>query len=145
MPDFKSLAALQVYVGVPQSTTERPRGAKVTNAELVFIHTNGSPARGIPARPIIEPAIEASDNKAALAEDLKKAGNAALDRRPQDAVKFLKLTGQDAVNRIRAWFTDARNHWAPNVPSTIRAKGSDRPLIDEGELRKAMTYVLKEK
>lgn len=30
--------------------------------------------------------------------------------------------------------------WAPNAPSTVKAKGSDAPLIDEGTLRHAITH-----
>jgi hypothetical protein len=139
--DVADLAKLQIYVGIPEQASSRPKG-KATNAELTYIHTHGSPARGIPARPIIEPSLEAPDNKAAITEDLKQAGLSALNGKPKDAEKFLKIAGMDAVNRIRAWFTDARNQWAPNAPSTIRRKGSSRPLIDTSELRKAMTWVL---
>jgi len=30
--------------------------------------------------------------------------------------------------------------WAPNAPSTVKAKGSDAPLIDKGTLRHAITH-----
>ena len=30
--------------------------------------------------------------------------------------------------------------WAPNAPSTVKGKGSDAPLIDEGLLRHAITH-----
>lgn len=34
--------------------------------------------------------------------------------------------------------------WAPNAPSTIRKKGSDKPLIDTGTMRQGVQYVIKE-
>ena len=33
----------------------------------------------------------------------------------------------------------------PNAPSTIRKKGSDKPLIDTGRLRQSVNYVIKPK
>jgi hypothetical protein len=32
--------------------------------------------------------------------------------------------------------------WEPNAPSTIRRKGSSRPLIDTGAMRQAVTWVV---
>ena len=36
------------------------------------------------------------------------------------------------------------NGWKPNAPSTIKAKGSDKPLIDTGELRKSIRGIVVE-
>ncbi|MBY6921870.1 hypothetical protein HYH30_19035, partial [Clostridium botulinum] len=43
----------------------------------------------------------------------------------------------------RAWFTNPSNNWAENSAETIKRKDSDKPLIDTGELRKSITYVIK--
>ena len=61
----------EVYVGISDETTTREKGEPVTNAELMFIHTNGSPINNIPARPVIEPAIE--DDKDRLASMMEGA------------------------------------------------------------------------
>jgi hypothetical protein len=154
---LNALKRRQVYVGVP-STTAQDRTAQVAklmgkkarkteqinNAQLVFIHTNGSPLRHIPARPIIEPAIEDKENAASICEELKLAATAALEGKPEEVTRQLKRAGLDAQNRVRAWFTNPKNHWAPNAASTIRRKGSDKPLIDTGSMRKAITYVVSE-
>jgi hypothetical protein len=158
---LKKLEQQMAYVGIPESRgarkgevvhhidlsgkkTKFTRPAPINNAQLLYIHTNGSPIRGIPARPVIEPAILAPDNKASISEELKQAAKAALDGKPQAMKQFLKRAGLDAQNRVRKWFVDPRNHWAPNAPSTIRRKGSDKPLIDTGQLRAAITYVVTE-
>ena len=44
----------------------------VNNAELLFIHTKGSPLRKIPARPVLQPAVEADGNKQAIAAELAR-------------------------------------------------------------------------
>lgn len=114
-------------------------------AHALYLQSKGSMTFAVPPRPIIEPAIEAEDNKKAITEELKKAAAAILDGQTQLGRAKLKRAGLEAQNRVRAWFTDPRNKWAPNAPSTIARKGSARPLIDTGELRKSITYVLAEK
>lgn len=132
-------------VGIPQAKTERKRGDPVTNAELLFIHTHGSPLQNIPARPVIEPAIEA--DRDFLADKFKMAAIAYLEGDTEGAYRQIKLAGMRGQNDARAWFTDARNGWPPNSPAVISVKirkGSTdpRPLIDTGELRKSITYVV---
>ena len=50
----------EVCIGIPENTEERKdsKGTPVNNAELLFIHTNGSPVNNIPPRPVLEPAIK---------------------------------------------------------------------------------------
>lgn len=98
----------------------------------------------VPPRPVIEPAIEAKDNRAVIVEELKGAAVAALDGKPGEVTRRLKRAGMEGQNRSRAWFTDPRNHWAPNAPSTIRRKGSDRPNIDTSQMRKAIISIVTE-
>jgi len=138
---IKSIRELDVLVGVPQEKDSR-EGA-ISNAELAFIHTKGSPLRGIPARPIIEPAIE--DNKEQVAELIKKSAQKALDGNKEGAIESLERVGMQGQNIVRAWFTNPKNNWAPNSPKTIKLKGSTRPLIDSGELRKSITYVVRKR
>lgn len=138
-----ALRRLDVLVGIPQATTGR-RGGAINNASLMFIHTHGSPVRNIPARAVIEPAIAADGNREVIAEELKKAAGALFEGLPDRALVFMRRAGQAGVNASKAWFTDPRNHWAPNRPATIRRKGSDRPLIDTGALRRSITYVVRE-
>jgi hypothetical protein len=168
--NVRGLSNLEVYVGIPESDyqarqdTALDKAAKlkarrgkryrrlmsaaegdVSNAQLMFIHTNGSMALKIPARPVIEPAIEAEDNKAAIVEELKDAMAQQLDGKPEGAVRHMKRAGMEGQNAARRWFTDPRNHWAPNRPGTIARKGSSRPLIDTGILRSSIVWVLGKK
>lgn len=141
-----------VYVGVPENKTVRRKedGEKVaiTNAELMFIHTNGSPRNNIPARPVIEPAIE--DDKERISKMFKDAGQTMINQGKDAAMKKLKLIGMRAQNVCRAWFVNPKNNWPPNSPATIaakRAKGAakPRPLIDTGQLRRSIIYFVETK
>ena len=161
--DLHKLTREKVLVGIPTTTaadrqagimkllgasTSGPKGRKlakaakamVNNAQLLFIHTYGSPIKHIPARPVLEPAIMDRANLEIITAQLRLAADAALAGRPFEV--YLERAGQAAENAARSWFTNPRNGWAPNKPATIRAKGSSRPLIDTGELRKSVTHVV---
>lgn len=174
MDRIKALTKQDVLVGIPQENSSRP-GQEVNNAELLFIHTNGSPVRSIPARPVLEPAITAKGNKEPIAGELGQAMKAILQNQPGPAKQHMKLAGMTAQNAARTWFTDPRNGWAPNSPLTVLRKldklrgakaakameafeageatfifkdqeyGVNTPLIDTGEMRKAITWLIREK
>lgn len=161
------LTKLAAYVGVPaankgarkeqllgmagktnnkrkKATLAKAAESDVTNAELLFIHTKGSPAKRIPPRPVLQPAIEAEGNKEAIAFELNGAVQATLAGDREGAEKKMLRAALAGQNAARKWFTDPRNEWAPNKPSTIAAKGSDRPLIDTGAMRAAIVGVVGE-
>lgn len=133
-----------LLIGIPQKKTTREDEA-ITNAELLFIHTNGSPINNVPARPVIEPALE--DDMERLTSMLKDFANEAIEGNFEEAQKQLERTGMRAQNVCRNWFTNADNNWPENAPSVRERKikkGSTepRPLIDTSELRKSIIYVV---
>jgi hypothetical protein len=167
---FASLSKLSkssVYVGVPETTAsdrqsqllqmlQKAKGKKrqahlaeaakmvINNAQLVYLTTHGSPLKGQPARPIIEPAIEDPENKKLITDELGKAAAASLDGKPEDVTKYLKRAGLLAEGLVKSWFVSPKNNWAPNAPSTISRKGSSRPNIDTASMRNAIRSVVVE-
>ena len=143
-----------VLVGIPDEANGRDDNADVTNADLLFIHTNGSPVNHIPPRPVIEPAI--MNDKDRINSMLLKVFDRISKHDRGGAIRQLQLIGMRAQNVCRAWFVDPNNGWPPNSPATYQAKlekykrshkgkqgtYTPRPLIDTGELRKSITYVL---
>lgn len=123
---------------------EMDKGTPYSMAHALYIESHGSPAYNVPPRPIIEPAIEAEDNKEMIAKQLARAASEAIDGKPGETRASLHRAGLTAQNAVRDWFEDPRNNWPANTPATIKKKGSDRPLVDTGELRKAITYVVVE-
>ncbi len=138
---LKALAKKQVYVGVPEDSSNRNTD-EMTNAGLVYLHTNGSALQGIPARPIIEPAIQEQQNKARIVKALGGAGKAVLAQNSALATEELQRAGILGANAAKRWFTDPQNGWAPNTPATAARKGSERPLIDTAQLRRSITYLV---
>jgi hypothetical protein len=137
------IAQTDVYVGVPEDETNRNSGA-MTNAGLLYIHTHGSALQHIPARPVLEPAIEAPDNAALITKQLGEAARSTLSAKPGDAKDHLNQAGMLARNAAIRWFVDPRNGWAPNAPSTIAEKGSDRPLINTAQMRRSITFLVED-
>lgn len=137
---LQTLKKVAVLVGIPSEKASRT-AADINNAELLYIHTNGSPLRNIPARPVIEPALKA--NKEKIMAEYSKAVSAAAEGSDSKLVTALTRTGLAGENAARDWFTDPRNEWAPNTPKTIARKGSSRPLIDTSAMRKAITHVVR--
>lgn len=107
----------------------------------MWILEHGSPGYRIPPRPIIEPAIMSKSDS--INKMLSEALKSFLQGDFEAGERKLKSTGMYAQNIVRGWFTKPENNWAPNAESTIKSKGSSRPLIDTGDLRKSITYVFK--
>lgn len=139
-----------VYVGIPDESTDRKEKDGITNAELLFIHTNGSPIRNIPSRPVIEPAIK--NDRERLSNMMKKAAQLAFDNKESQAIDQLRKTGMRGQNVSRAWFVNSENGWPDDKPETIRKKSKGKPagykprtLIDTSQLRNSITYFVKTK
>ena len=153
---MNQLTKSRVLVGVTQQKSSR-KDEPINNAELTYILTNGSPLQHIPATPIIEPAIEAPDNKAAISREMQEGASSALDGHQMEFKKFMRRAGMTAQNAVKAWFVDPRNNWPENAPSTLRQKEraarkkmgkrigpleQTRRNIDTSALRNSMSYAL---
>lgn len=170
---LKALKGARVLVGIPQADNQRfdDKGKKtaskgINNAEALFIFSKGSPLRGQPPRPVMEPAIQADGNRQRIARNLAKASKAALHGDQDGMVEFLDKAGTVGESASKRWFRDSRNGWPANAPSTVRAKlgklsakkraaalqaiqdaggnqtGIVTPGIDTGQMRRAITHVL---
>ena len=115
---------------------------KYSAAHSLYVQTHGSPAYSIPARPVLQPAIK--DSRSAIGKQIAVAYRAAMHGDMAGAERGLELAGMVAQNAARAWFENPKNKWPPNSARTIKAKGSDSPLIDTGEMRKSITYVIRD-
>lgn len=136
---FKFVRETGVYVGIPQ---ERNAGrGSVTNAELLYIHTNGSPAHNIPARPTIEPALAKPETAKQIQDLLIQGIKSALMGNLSGAEAAYNRAGM--VGAAAAQEVFGSGDLAPNAPSTIARKGSSAPLIDTGSLRANVTYVVR--
>jgi hypothetical protein len=162
---MKTLKKAEVLVGIPEANGSRRKG-QITNAQLLFIHSNGSPKRGIPKRRVIEPAITAPQTQPRIENALGAAAVSALDGDHAGMVANLDKAGTIGESASKRWFTDPANGWPQNTVETINRKldrlspkkreaaidaivaaGGDAagivtPLIRTGQMRRAITHVL---
>lgn len=116
-------------------------GTPYSRAYEFYVQEHGSPLFSIPPRPVLAPAIE--NSKDVIAEKMKKAVQSILEG--GNVSTELGYIGALGAKISGDWFTDPENKWAKNSSITIKRKGSDKPLIDTGEMRKAITFVIRDK
>lgn len=168
-----TLVGKQVLIGVPESTTERPDDEPVNNATLAYIHEFGSPAANIPARPFLIPGVQKVE-EAAVAQ-LEKAVFASLTGDPKGADQKLNAAGIVGMNGARDEISTGNfeplspatvygRSYARKTgttrpeeirylelvrggmsPAAAQAETGIRPLINTGELRNSLTYVVRKK
>lgn len=139
-----TLRETKVLVGVPENKSPRNSDGDITNAELAYIHDNGAPEAGIPARPFMAPGIKASEEK--WEGYLKAAGQAALDGKENAVEKNLQAAGITAATAIKSKINAGVP--PPLSKRTLAARKragyqGTKPLIRTGQLRNAITYVLR--
>jgi hypothetical protein len=146
-----SLTSRAVLVGVPESTSPRNSGAaQMNNATLAYIHDNGSPLANIPQREFLRPGVR--DDKANTIKFLGQGARLALDGNTGAVERALTSAGLSAQKSIRRKISTGP--FAPLKPSTVRGrirrhKGrtgvSAQPLIDTGQLRQSINFVVVDK
>ena len=145
---IKQLVDRRIMVGVPaKEALRRPEPGQtqtVNNAMLAYLHENGCPASNLPARPFLKPAIEAS--KVLIKDRLKAAAVDGLKGRVSAVDQAMHALGLAVSLAVKLKINTGP--FQPLSERTIaqrRARGryGDKPLIDTGQLRNAITYVLR--
>lgn len=129
--------AYRARVGILGSDAQRDDGGPIDNVTLGIIQMFGSITKNIPARDFLFMPIMTHSREIvrAMGSSMVKAAVVA-----GDIKKVYALLGTKALEFVLLGFeTGGFGQWAPNKPATIAAKGSDQPLIDQGELRRAQT------
>lgn len=138
------LARRKVQVGAPASTAARNGGA-LTNADLAYIHENGAPGANIPARPFLVPGIQESGDR--IGKQMEKAARAALANKPDQVEQALHGAGVTAQSGVRGKINEGPFEALAEATLAARqrrGRTGDKPLIDTGQLRNSITYVIKD-
>lgn len=150
MRDLKSLAERQVLVGIPDKTAGRkPKPGEdpgMTNAALGYLHETGSPAANIPARPFLKPGVAGARDE--IVARYRAGAKAVLDGKVRKIDAAHHEVGIIAQRAVRAKITEGPfEELAPATLADRRRRGrtGTRPLIDTGQLRTAVTYVVRDR
>jgi uncharacterized protein YukE len=103
----------------------------ITIAEEAFYNCKGVPELGIPARDYQTKTV--NDNQEKWKKDMKTLLKKGANTRTA-ITAIAKVARDDTKNTIETFATP------PNAPSTIAAKGFNKPLVHEGDLQKAQSY-----
>jgi len=130
--ELQRLTELEIQVGFQGDQTYED-GTSL--AEVAAFNEFGT--SNIPERPFMRQSFENHENELQAACDivnraLASGGNTdqALN---QLGVAVKALVQEEIVN----------GDFAPNAESTIKRKGSERPLVDTGHMRQSVNYVIK--
>jgi phage gpG-like protein len=146
LASMSELVKKDVLVGIPDSAPERRDETPLSNAQIGYIQEFGSPAANIPARPFLIPGVENAQPE--VLESLRAGTRAALDGNVGQVERSMVSAGIKAQNAVRAKIQDGP--FAPLAPRTLaarrkRGRTGDKPLLDTGQLRNSVTYVLRKK
>lgn len=95
---------------------------------------------GVPARPAHRKAYD--ENQSKLDSLLKRLTLGVLENKI-DEEKLLKILGETHQGFVREMITNLRQ--PPNSPLTIKLKKSDNPLIDTGQTRQSVRWIIEKK
>lgn len=135
-----------IQIGVFTVNSKRKTSRKqvvnvgITNAELMFIHENGSPLRKIPARPVLRMTIDWANTQ--IQKVMQKAAQAYLQHGEQACETELKKFCLRMENYARDIIYKNDGRLAPNAPSVAKAKGGNHPLFNTGQLARSITCQL---
>lgn len=139
---IEELTSQEVLVGIPHG--EVREDTDMTNAQIGYLQETGSPAMNLPPRAFLVPGVE--DCQDLVSNQLTKAADEALKGNKQGVAKHLNRAGMSAQNSVRSKINSGE--FTPLSEATLRArrragKTRTKPLIDTGQLRNSITYIIK--
>jgi len=122
-----------VLVGYPEETGNYNEGTSI--AMVAAVHEFGTDT--VPARPTLRPGVANArkDIEGFISEQAPLVIDGSAD--PESVMTGVGAIAQASVQQ------EIRDLKAPpNKPATVKRKGSSNPLIDTGEMRGAVTFVV---
>lgn len=133
---INSISQKNVYIGVIGNNSEHE--GELNNAQLMAIHEFGTDDGHVPERaPIRKTMAKNGDSYGTMFE---KAIKGVLEGKPDADIILNRIGAQvagDVVGEIQAGVEPGL------AESTIKRKGSDKPLIDTGALVQSISYEVK--
>lgn len=133
--EIEKLKDNEVFIGFQSGHATHEGG--VDMAEIAAFNELGTSTS--PSRPFLRQTVEKNEDKiSAMCERAAKQLAAG-----GSAEQGLKQLGAFGVSLVQE--TIVSGNFTPNAPATVKAKGSDKPLIDTGQMRQSVHYVIKGK
>lgn len=144
----EALTRQQVLVGIPGDTASRKDSKDPSNALIGYLMEFGSPTQNIPARPFLVPGVNEAMPQiiARLRSGASKALKFPLD--PNAGTNTLIEVGLIAQRTVRGYINAGVA--PPLAAATLRARRarghtSTKSLVETGQMRNAVTYIIRAK
>ena len=148
---FTSIPTYYIEIGVFVENGKRKKDAKkskssdtvklgINNAELMYIHENGSLLNHIPKRPVLKMTIDYAKKyllKDTLAKAVKSYVENGFDLKAYERELTKMCLKMENYARDIIYSNDGR--LAPNTPKVARRKKGNHPLFDTGQLARSIT------
>lgn len=151
LKQIRALTKQEVLIGVPDENAGRePEEGEtkepISNAEIGYVMEFGLPEKNIPARPHLVPGVRDATDE--LGDALQNGAMKALAGDKQAADIALNKAGLIGQNAVRKKVTEGP--FDPLAPKTLaerkrRGRTGEKPLIDTGQYRNSLTYVVRPK
>lgn len=137
--EVERLRKQEVFIGYQsgKETHKSEDGTEIDMAQVAMFNELGTSTS--PPRPFLRQSVD--DNQAKI--------NAMVEQQTKNVAKggsaeqSLKQLGAFGVSLVQEKIGNGT--FTPNAPSTIKAKGSEKPLIDTGQMRQSVHYVIRKK
>ena len=133
--ELAELKELEVRVGFQRGEAQEEDGTDICDVAAY----NELGTDHIPARPFIRQSVDDNESKikSFLKAQVKDFGKG------KSAEQILKEIGIFQKDLMQDKITSGS--FAPNADSTIKKKGSSKPLVDTGRMRQSVNYVIQKK
>lgn len=135
MNNLKELQSLEVRIGFEQGKSFNSENVDI----LDYAMFNELGTSRAPSRPFMRKSVD--ENSAEINTFIKGIQGELANGTPAETI--LKKIGVFQKGLIQDKIESGS--YTPNAPSTIAKKGSSKPLIDKGDMRRAVNFVIKKK
>lgn len=126
-----------VLVGLPVGTGSYEDGAPI--AVIAAVHEFGSADGTIPERSFLRVPLRQN------AEDFKSVWRAQISKVVEGELSMHQVMSQLGARAVAVSQEAISEGIAPgNAESTVKRKGSSKPLIDTGQLRQSITFIVED-
>jgi hypothetical protein len=137
-----------VLVGIPQDEAKaRQEDTPINNATIGYLMDKGMPERNVPARPWLQPGVESVIPR--VVKQLEEGARRALSSdNSRSVAEALERAGLVAQNGVRAYINQGIGpELAAATLAARRRRGrtGEKQLVDTGQFRNSVTYVLRDK
>jgi hypothetical protein len=135
LKELEKLKGCEVVVGFQHGENQDDKGVDI--ADIALFNEFGT--ANTPPRPFFRESVRVINQK--LPQFWKGEFTKILEgSKAEDSMKNLGVLAKAVIQQ-----TISEGKFEPNSPATIKKKGSDKPLIDTGQMRQSVSFTVKKK